>query len=158
RREAVTLIGSASIPDHGSKMRLTVIGPAPEREAVLRDVANHAELARWKDRLIVAGYEPGHWHVARVGFVTTGKPTIYLPDAGGLVLHRQDDYQGGAEGLARALQTAVDRLRKPDPNYDPGKDPDARKPVVPSVTSVPWSVWALAGASVVCWYLGRRKQ
>src|SRR5262249_43399233 len=65
RREAVTLIGAGAIPDHGSKLRLTVIGPAAEREAVLRDIASHADLARWKDRLIVAGYEPGHWHVAR---------------------------------------------------------------------------------------------
>ena len=30
------------------------------------------------------------------GFVTTGKPTIYVQSADGKVLHRQDDYDGGA--------------------------------------------------------------
>jgi hypothetical protein len=85
------------------------------------------------------------------GFRTDGRPTIYVQDAAGRVLHRQDDYDG-AEQLAGAL-------RRPGP-YDPATDPDRRKKPepkpdakpaepLPPVEQWPWqtgTIGALAGA------------
>ena len=73
------------------------------------------------------------------GFVTTGKPTIYVQAPDGKVLHRQDDYQGGAPELAEAI-------RRIDPNYDPKKDFDLRKLLrIPNpLSKVPVAAWLLA--------------
>ena len=91
--------------------------------------------------------------MARVGFVTAGRPTIYVQDATGRVLHRQDDYDDGPEGLASAL-------RELDPDYRPEADVDLRKvdvPAPPRSMSVPWSAWVLAGAGVLIYLFGGKK-
>jgi hypothetical protein len=139
------------IPDDASKVRVTVIGTAAERESVLHDFAGHPALALWKDRLLVAGYEPGYWAVQRQGFAGLGHPTIYVQAPDGTVLHRQDDYQGGAAELAEVL-------RKLDPNYQPAKDRDRRKVDLSGlVPRLPWSVpVVLLGAGLLL-FLFRRK-
>jgi hypothetical protein len=148
--------GPGRIPDLDSKLRLTVIGEG--REQVLNDLAGHAALAGWKERLVAVGYPADHWHVTGAGFVTAGRPTIYVQKATGEVLHRQDDYKDGPAGLAQALERISGRLRKPDPDYDGKRDRDERKLPWRRPGGVPWSVWAVGGAAVLATLLLRRRQ
>jgi hypothetical protein len=135
------------LPDDAQLPRLTVIGPEAERKAVLADIASHAALAPYKGRFVVQGYDPSHWAVQ--GFVTGGKPTIYVQRPDGKVLHRQDDYRG-PEALAAAL-------RKVDPSYDPAKDPDATRPKGLPFDAKDVPLWAwLAGAGAVLLILSRK--
>jgi hypothetical protein len=67
---------------------------------------------------------PDDWAGKPAGFVTTGNPTIYCQAPSGRVLHRQDDYSGGAEAAAEAI-------RKARSDYDPAKDPDRRQASLP---------------------------
>lgn len=123
RQQALDALTSGNLTDDSAKLRLTVIGTEPDRKAVVGDLRAAPALAEFRERLLVQDYPPEHWAVRDAGFVTTGKPTIYLQAPSGKVLHRQDDYQGGAEELAQAI-------RKADPNYRPEKDRDLRKPDV----------------------------
>jgi hypothetical protein len=154
RDEAAQALGAPALPDDAALRRVTVIGPAEARARVVNDLQSSPALAPWRGKLVVTAHDPGHWQVARVGFVTGGRPTIYVQDAGGRVLHRQDDYDDGPEGLASAL-------RRIDPNYRPEADVDwRRKADVPAPLrslSVPWSAWALAGAAVLVYLFGGKK-
>jgi hypothetical protein len=132
-KEDVLRLLQAQVPDDTSKPFLTVIGAPESRRQVLNDLENHPSLAPWKGKLRVQAYNPDDWAVARAGFVTGGNPTVYLQAADGKVLHRQDDYGGGADGLAAAL-------RRADPGYDPAGDPDRRKAAPAGLRDVPWSV------------------
>lgn len=142
REEAVSQIGGDQLPDLKDKLRVTIIGPKADREAVERDL----QASAWKDKIVLSGYDPDHWHVREAGFSCTGKPTIYVQDAGGKVLHRQDDYSGGPEGLTAALEAAT--LRRPNPKYDPKKDFDLRK-WLPGTGGIPLAVWVLGGAALL---------
>src|SRR4029079_2216874 len=128
---------------------LTVIGDPASTAAVTKDLASAPALAPWKDRLVVQSYTPSHWAVAKAGFYTAGTPTVYVQAPSGKVLHRQDDYADGAEGLAQAL-------RRADPNYDPAKDPDLRKAARFDLSRIPLPVWFLAALAAV--FLLRRNR
>ena len=164
---ALDLVGqrpaSPTLPDDKDHWRLTVIGSDEQRRQVVEDLAKHADLAEWRSKLVTNAYPPDHWAVKGVGFVTTGTPSIYLQLPSGKVLHRQTNYEGGAEALATAI-------RKADPNYDPAKDPDKRKPApapapapdgpgVPPGQSTPWGLVILAVAVILggAWVLTSRK-
>jgi hypothetical protein len=155
REEVVAALQKLPASDEGRPC-LTVIGTAAERSRVLADLKNAPALAAWQGKVRVQDYDPKDWQV-KEGFVGSGKPTIYCQASTGKVLHRQDDYGDGAAGLATAL-------RKADPNYDPARDPDLRKPVKPvdpvkpdpkqpdpvtpsaplDLAKVPWWGWLLA--------------
>lgn len=117
------------VVDDSKKRRLVIIGSEAARNLVLADIKASQTLADLLKEIVVYDYTPDHWHL-RPGFKTAAtdatQPVIYLADAKGEVIHRQDDYKDGAKGLQIALQKAA--LRKTDPNYDPKKDPDLRKP------------------------------
>ncbi len=140
----------AALTDDSQLPYLTVIGPPAQRQQVLADLDTNPELASWKGKLRVQGYDPSEWTVASSwGFVTTGTPTIYLQTAAGKVLHRQDDYAGGACALALAL-------RKADPSYQPAVDPNLSKPGLPMLPgNLPVPAAAVAGAAALV--LLRRK-
>ncbi|GIW83079.1 MAG: hypothetical protein KatS3mg105_4886 [Gemmatales bacterium] len=74
---------------------------------------------------IVQSYRPENWAL-RPGFVTSGRPTIYVQSPDGEVLHRQDDYEGGIGALSVALERAC-QLRRRNPLYRPQLDPDLRQ-------------------------------
>lgn len=139
------------IPDDSRKQRLTVIGPRAQTEPVLRDFQSSEHLRPFKDKFLVTAYEPSHWSIQRQGFRTTGQPTIYVQDVDGTVLHRQDDYEGGAEALARAL-------RQIDPEYRPEKDKDRRKifPLL-KLPTLPWGLLAVLGLAAMVLVLYRKK-
>jgi hypothetical protein len=174
RETALQAIEGGSIPDDAGKQRLTVIGTVSDRARVVNDLKNAPELAAYRTALVVKSYDPSHWAVANAGFRTSGAPSIYLQEADGTVLHRQDGYAGAAD-LANAL-------RKAQPDYDPNKDPDLRRtpappptppgpapapapaptptadPVADALSAVPASTWLVAaagGAGLL--FLGRRK-
>jgi hypothetical protein len=142
REDALRAVGSSNLADDSHKPRLTVIGSEADRQRVLADF-EAAPLAEWRPKLVLHAYAPDHWHVAKAGFKTDGKPTIYLQRADGVVMHRQDDYSGGAPVLAQAI-------RKADPNYDPAKDPNANKPT-PAPGAPDWINGLLAKLPVPPW-------
>lgn len=116
REQALAAVGEG-LEDDSAKPFLTLIGADADRAAVLRDLDTNPALTALKGKFRVQSYAPDNWAVSGFGFVTTGKPTVYIQDAAGKVLHRQDDYTGGAEQLAAAL-------RKADPTYKPELDPN----------------------------------
>jgi hypothetical protein len=138
--EAFELVGKGgTLTDDTQKKRLTVIGTKDQTDRVLADLQTNAELAIYRDKLVVNAYTPTHWAVAGVGLsqgITgglrlgdwifgAGGPAIILqapPDAKGkgIVLHLQKDYSDGPHGLAKAI-------RKADSSYDPKRDPDLRE-------------------------------
>ena len=77
-----------------------------------------------------------------------GSPTIYVQNADGTVLHRQDDYAGGLESLSATLT----KLRKASPDYDKAKDPDTRR-----ARGLPLGLLCLSGAAALALYLTRKK-
>ncbi|NMC19986.1 MAG: hypothetical protein GYA33_06145 [Thermogutta sp.] len=122
RSDAARILHAGSLADDSGKLRLTVIGNDVDRKRVLEDLKG--PLADIADECLVQDYPPDHWAVARAGFYTAGGPTIYVQALDGTVLHRQDDYADGAEGLRQAFE----RIRRPDPDYRPDKDRDLRRP------------------------------
>src|SRR5262245_11297860 len=113
--EAMQALRAGQLTDDSGKLRLTVIGNPEERKKALTGLP-----ADVKDHCLLKEYTPDNWAVKNAGFKTDGHPTVYVQAPDGKVLHRQDDPDN--------LATAV---RKADPNYDPSKDPDLRKPKVP---------------------------
>jgi len=122
RSEAERILQAGSLNDDSGKLRLTVIGTEADRRRVLQDL--QGPLRDIAEQCLVQDYPPDHWAVTGAGFYAAGRPTIYIQAPDGSVLHRQDDYNDGAEGLRKAFQC----LRKPNPNYQPDKDRDLRRP------------------------------
>jgi len=153
KREAIEQLGAPSgqIPNDAANLRLTVIGADEDRRRVLDDLAKSPALASWKDKLVVQDYAPTDWAVTGAGFVTAGKPTLYLQQPDGKVLLRLDQYDG-PEALAEAL-------RKADPNYRPDQDPNGKpKPQAPDESggpALPSSLYWLAGAVLLLLLLKR---
>jgi len=143
-----------SIIDDSGFYQVTVIGPIGKKDQVVSDFQTNPSLAQWKDRVVVRSFTPDQWQVKDVGFVTNGNPTIYFQKADGTVLHRQDDYEGGAAALAEAL-------RKADPNYKPEKDKDKRKDddvvtsLLDKLKELPAIVWVLLIGGGLFWYSRR---
>ena len=148
--EAIAVIGK--LEDDSDKLRLTIIGSEAERRAVLDDLAKHPELAPLREQLSVQSYAPDHWAVAGLGFVQSGKPTIYLQTSDGAVRHRQDEYRG-PEKLAEAI-------RRADPHYRPENDPDLNRPALfpfLHLARMPGWAWAVAGILLLILISNRRK-
>jgi len=146
--DARQALASGGLPDDAGKPRLTIIGPEADRRRVLDDLAKAPALAEFRDHFLVQAYPPEHWAVANSGFVTDGRPTIYMQAPDGKVLHRQNDY-AGPEDLAQAI-------RRADPNYDSRKDPDLRQPSPLarfSLARIPTAVWLLAGGCLFLFLL-----
>jgi hypothetical protein len=104
-----------NLQDDSRKLRLTVFGAESERSQVLAGLS-----PALKDKLDIQVYPPDHWIVAQRGFKIGLHPTIYLEAPDGTVIHRQEGWDS-PQSLAKAIERA-------DPNYDPSKDPDLRKP------------------------------
>jgi hypothetical protein len=129
------------IVDDRNKLRVTVIGPDDVRNAVRHEIESHPAFGPLRDSMSIRDYPPDHWALA-VGFVTTGQPTVYCQAPSGQVLHRQDDYAGGADA-------AVTALRRAKESYDARLDPDLRtwlRSILPFADLVrPLSLLAAAG-------------
>lgn len=150
RPEVMDAITRGQIPDDSGLLRLTIIGPESERRRVTDDLASAPALAEWKGKIIAKSYPADHWAVAELGYELRGPVAIYLQRPDGAVLHEQQDYTDGAEGLAGAL-------RKRDPNYQPAKNKDARKPDPSAPGSIP--PWAIpAGAGLLALLLTPKKK
>jgi hypothetical protein len=108
------------IPDDRGKLRVTAIGKPEARQKVADDLARSPELAAVRDLFLFQAYNPDDQLVRDYGFKTDGQPTIYVATPNGEVLHRQDDYAGGAPALATAIRKANDQ-------YQAAKDSDLRK-------------------------------
>ena len=119
--QALQALQEKNVPNDKHLLRLTIIGPADLRKKVRSDLENNPLLTCFSDKYLIQDYDPSNWAV-KAGFFTEGSPTIYLQSPTGKVLHRQDDYEDGAAGLATAL-------RKADPNYTPSLDVDRRKTI-----------------------------
>lgn len=143
--ECEQILERKNLVDDSGKLRLTIIGSDAQRKPVLDALA--AIPAR--EQFLVQDYAPDHWAVRSVGFDCDGAPSIYLQLPDGRVLHRQASFLG-RDQLASAMDAAVHlagQLRRPDPNYDPKKDPDIlKKPAVPGGD---WPWWAVLGVGLL---------
>jgi hypothetical protein len=154
KEQAERAVEGGQLPDDAGKLRLTLIGPEPDRRRVLGDLSTSPALAFWRDQLVVQDYAPDHWAVKDVGFVTGGRPTIYLQKPDGTVLLRQDAYEG-AEALAQSL-------RKADPNYKPDQDPNGKTrpvktPALPfDLGQLPPAAWLAGGLVLIFLFRGRQ--
>lgn len=144
--EASAAVGAGGkLQDDRDKLRLTVIGPDSDRAGPVKDLP-----ADLKSKVNVWSVPPDHWSVAGMGFVVSGKPTIYLTAPDGKVLLRQD-----------AGPLDVGALRKAVDGYDSKKDPGPNGPKLAAklfadLENVPGYVWTalvLAGA----YFLMQRK-
>lgn len=136
--EALDAIRDGGLPNDTELPRLIVIGNDAARKKVLADIDTAPDLAAFKGKIVVQGYPPGHWHVsAERGFVQPvgDGVVIQAQTAGGKVLWRQENYNGGAPELARALRDRV-------PGYDPAKDPQPKTPSVPEDAAPKVVAWA----------------
>lgn len=153
RQAAFESIQAGSVPDDSGKRRVVVVGSDAAQRQVAADWGK-GELSAYRDTSILHCYAPDHWHVKDVGYKAYADPSIYIVDAGGKVLHRQDYYDGPVK-LAGAL-------RKTDPSYDPSKDPDVNKSKpddkpAPTVPSNQWQAYiAAALLAVVGFFLGKK--
>lgn len=134
------------VPDDSTHLRVTVIGSENQRKMVVNDIKIHPGFDDIRDRIVVQDYPPDHWAIRDVGFHTAGSPTIYIQLPSGQVVHRQDDYSDGAEGLVTAL-------RKSDPNYRGEGDPDLRRTLQSSLL-----LFALLGVCFAIVVLFRRDE
>lgn len=115
RERAFQEIGAdQSLPNYASKRRIVVIGSEAERKQARQVI----EAMNPGDGYLIEDFAPNDWQVARGGFVVSGRPTVYCLEPDGKVLFRQDDLSG--------LKLNMESVRKPDPNYDPSRDPDRR--------------------------------
>lgn len=148
RDDALERIAGKLLDDSG-KMFLTIIGSKEDCAAVQKDLDTAPALKEIKDRVHLHCYEPSDPMVAKSGFVTSGKPTIYVQAAGdsGKVLHRQDNYDG-PEKLAEAV-------RKADKDYKPASDPNLNDSLS-QLKAIPGGVWLIAGLGVLI-FLSQKK-
>lgn len=119
KESALHLMGATGIPDDSALLRLTVIGGDSIRKQIKDDLFNDPNLKEFRQIVLLQDYPVSHWAVTGVGFDTTGEVAIYVQSPDGTVIHKQTDYRDGPAGLAAAL-------RKADPNYRRGGDPDLR--------------------------------
>ena len=148
RAEVMTALQSAKeIPDDSRAVRLTLIGCVTCREEVQKDLDSAPALAPFKGKLVVQSYASDHWRVRDGGFQTppANSVMVYVQDAAGAVLWRQEGYDGGAPALAKALRDKC-------PTYDPAKDPGPASPA----GSAMW--WLIGGGAVVGSVLYARKK
>jgi hypothetical protein len=123
---------TGALADDSGKLRVTVTSPdAAKRKQVVSDLKKMPEA----DSFAIRDYDAKSWEM-NAGFKTDGAPTIYCQAPTGKVLHRQDDYQGGADATITAL-------RKAKAGYDPKKDPDLRKELIPNTPTLNTSLLAL---------------
>lgn len=111
KQQAYEAIESGGVDDISTKKRITIIGTADE--CAKAQLAMPADVAKWA---VVKCYKPDDWYPRDNGFVCTGSPTIYVQNANGEVIHRQDNL----DGIATAINKA-------NPGYDPKSDPDLRR-------------------------------
>lgn len=104
------------LTDDSQALRLTIISADEGGRHRIRQEIQARLAAENVTNVLIQDYPPDHWAL-RPGFVVNGTPTIYLQAPGGQVLHRQDNYEGGAE-------TLVGAIRRADPNYQPTTDPN----------------------------------
>lgn len=150
--EALDALRDGALPNDSELPRLIVIGNDGVRKKILADFETSPDLAAFKGKLVVQGYPPGHWHVAAErGFVQPvgDGVVIQAQTAGGKVLWRQENYNGGAPELARSLRDRV-------PGYDPAKDPTPKQSNADG--SLPFSPWWLAAAGGVAFALWRMRK
>lgn len=147
-REDVVNALESKVPQDRAKRRVVAIGAEGDLAGLRGDWKASQALLGAKDAFVFQTYAPDHWHVAKYGFKTDGRPTIYVLEPDGKVLHRQDSY-AGPDDLAQTLR----RLR---PDYDPLKDPSGG--LLRPSAKIPWGTLAVIGAVLAGAYILTRKK
>jgi hypothetical protein len=149
RNQAIRAVQAEGVPDDASLPFVTVIGPPEARKAAVDALRADPEAAK---HFRIKEYSPDAWQVQGAGFKTDGSPTIYVQAADGKVIHRQDNFKGGMDGLKGAL-------RKANPNYKPQNDPGPNsgggQPLLDAARQVPVWAWLLGGVGVAFLALSR---
>ncbi len=158
RAQAIAAVEGAEIPDDVGLLRLTVIGSKEDRAAVLEDLEKHPALSHLRGKLLVQAYDPADPRVSKRGFVTSGKPTIYLSAPDGRVLARNlDGEYRGPEALAYAIGEAAGKPYAPDQDKPLPVKPEPAAPALPkTLGEVPGWAW-IAAAAAIFLFLQNRK-
>ncbi len=144
----------ADLPDWSGRLRVVVIdADETRRRQVVRDLSAHAALATLTKDAVIQDYVPTHWHLQDLAtkvsaFKTDGNPTIYVQAPDGMVLYRQDGYQG-PDHLAHHMAGALRRAKPYNPDKDPGPQSPPTPAPGPAVPSDPSSWWAFIAAILV---------
>jgi len=157
REQAIAAVAGDQIPDDVGLVRLTLIGSKEDRQRVLADLDSHPGLKALKAGLLVQSYDADDPRVSKRGFVTTGKPSIYLSAPDGKVLARNLDgeYQG-PDALAYAVGEVIGNPYSPDADKPLPKKPEPAPIAIPKTLSdVPTWAW-IAGAAAVFLFLQRK--
>lgn len=145
-----------ALPNDAALPSLTVIGEEGDCKPVSDAIKGVPALQALRNAFLFQCYRPADAMVAKYGFVTDGKPSIYFQDAAGRVLWRADSYPG-ADTLAEAIAVALEQCpppRKPQPDYQPIKDPDPARIIRPlTAHSVWWEVCKMFVAAIVGMFL-----
>lgn len=133
------------LTDDSGRIRVSIFGEGGAQVAAELQAAR--DLDGLRDSFTVRAYPADHWAAKAQGFVTDGKPSIYVQSPTGKVLHRQDDYAGGSAVL-------VASLLKAKAGYDGKKDPDLRAKDAAPVHVDLGKVALIVGAVVCLGFLG----
>lgn len=134
------------LPNDAALPSLTLIGTESTCKAVEAEIKADSRMATLSKRYLLQSYRPDDVMVASFGFVTTGKPTIYMQEPGGRVIFRSDEYPG-IDTLAAAVEEGCDQCcppRKPRPDNDPKLDPEPMA-IIRGRHSYWWVAWTALG-------------
>lgn len=131
RDEAYALVGSGLVDD-SRLLTLTLIGSEADRKRALGELLAHPEWAQARPLVKLTGrhgggYDVQDWQVSRFGFVTTGRPTVYVQQPDGKVLHTAD-WKGAAPAIDAILGRKPAPPKVPDPKAPDAKPADPAQP------------------------------
>lgn len=138
--QAYKLISKGSLVDDRKKPHVTLIGSAEDRKKAFADMP-----ADLKGRVKITSCGADDWRVKGMGYVTTGKPTIYVQAPSGKVLWRQDVYSG---------PTDWSNIRKAVDGYDGKNDPGPNQSGLPAIPPIAW----VGGGAALLFMMTRKKK
>ena len=130
-----------NLEDDSKRGFVTAIGKPEDVKRVQDDWDKHPALAALRDQVHFQTYTPDDPMIKGVGFKNDGTPTIYVQNAMGRVLEREDTYKG-PEALAESA-------RKARADYDPANDPNGGggldiNQLIELLKNQPQSTWIIA--------------
>lgn len=136
--------GVDKLPDDSGKPFVTVIGQGSNTESAF------TALASLRSETRLGKFAADAWQVKGIGLAAKGDPSIVVQDPSGRVIYREDGFDGDGKAL---LARVSGKLRRPNPDYDPAKDPG---PNAMAAAGSDMIAFAVIGACVLLFLSGRK--